>query len=660
MMMTGVGFRGQIDPSPDRRRGEDDEPRRKGADRFRLLTACIGFLPLVLSSALPAAAVADDRAGRVISRWVEAIGGARALRQIESVYTISSVEAAGLTGTLEEWTVQDGRRRTDLDLGVFKSLTVFGKKSCWNIGPNGKRTESSGDDLKAEVSSSYTSSLSHLLPGRLPGTARYVGTGEAGEVEIIEFLPAGGEVLRIRVDRATGLPLSSESPDGAHAMTVRYDDWRPVGGVLVSHRITQWTGKGTLYATTTLEVMKVNGPIDDSLFEMPGESTAGLSFAAGRSSLSIPFRLSGNHILLDVHVNGSGPVTFVLDTGAQISVIDAEWADELGLELKGQVEGMGAGEDAIQLSLAQVGSVKVQGVELTNQLFATLPLKPFYLLSGERWYGILGFNFISRFAMEIDFQSRLLHLYSPEEYTYQGDGDQIPIVMEHQHPMLIASLEWGDHDSEDYRRFEGRFLIDTGHGGQLSINRKFIESNDILSMIDETLEAPLGFGAGGETRGVLGRIPLLRLGRYEVGNPVAGFSTDLGGALGTFTFAGVIGTEILRQFTVIFDYNNSRMILEPNDEFGNPFEQDMLGALLVIDEEVSDRLRVHSVLENSPASQAGLRPGDRISGIDGRAVSAGDIQKIRETAKGAGIGIEFTVERDGKTFDVTVTTRRMI
>ena len=59
---------------------------------------------------------------------------------------------------------------------------------------------------------------------------------------------------------------------------------------------------------------------------------------------------------------------------------------------------------------------------------------------------------------------------------------------------------------------------------------------------------------------------------------------------------------ILRRFNMVIDYERKRLILEKNGAFDEPFEQDMLGALFVIDGDDGDggnrtgRIVVHSVL----------------------------------------------------------------
>src|SRR5262249_52211741 len=60
---------------------------------------------------------------------------------------------------------------------------------------------------------------------------------------------------------------------------------------------------------------------------------------------TIPFELVLRHIVLQVKVDNSRPLSFVFDTGDKVGVIDLDRARELGLKLKGQVRIGGAGSE---------------------------------------------------------------------------------------------------------------------------------------------------------------------------------------------------------------------------------------------------------------------------------------------------------------------------
>src|SRR4051812_2711515 len=74
----------------------------------------------------------------------------------------------------------------------------------------------------------------------------------------------------------------------------------------------------------------------------PSVSGSDARFSSGKSALAIPFELDDNLIYVPVSINGSKPLSFILDTGAY-TIVDLRRAQELGVQLKlnGQANGVG-------------------------------------------------------------------------------------------------------------------------------------------------------------------------------------------------------------------------------------------------------------------------------------------------------------------------------
>ena len=84
------------------------------------------------------------------------------------------------------------------------------------------------------------------------------------------------------------------------------------------------------------------------------------------------------------------------------------------------------------------------------------------------------------------------------------------------------------------------------------------------------------------------------------------------------------------------------------DAFGNEIKVGLLGVTPYVDPTIS------GVAEDSPAARAGLRPGDRIVGLDGEAVfSLTTVERAR--AERPGETLALTVERNGRRREVAVT-----
>jgi C-terminal processing protease CtpA/Prc len=123
---------------------------------------------------------------------------------------------------------------------------------------------------------------------------------------------------------------------------------------------------------------------------------------------------------------------------------------------------------------------------------------------------------------------------------------------------------------------------------------------------------------------------------------------------------GNIGGGILRRFRVIFDYPRSRMILEPNTRFGEPFDYDMSGLGLRAAGAAFDRVIVARVLDASPAVDAGVREGDELARVDGtRAIEIG-LDSLRATFRKEGEEHRLELIRAGEKLEVTLKTRRII
>ena len=63
------------------------------------------------------------------------------------------------------------------------------------------------------------------------------------------------------------------------------------------------------------------------------------------SAVTIPFELVNRHVVIQVRVNNSRPLSFVLDTGDKFAIIDLERAKELGLTLQGELRAGGPGSE---------------------------------------------------------------------------------------------------------------------------------------------------------------------------------------------------------------------------------------------------------------------------------------------------------------------------
>ena len=105
---------------------------------------------------------------------------------------------------------------------------------------------------------------------------------------------------------------------------------------------------------------------------------------ASSTSTKLKFRLVGGSqplLLLPVHVNGQGPFEFILDTGAGITLITPELADQVGIGAAGTREGQSAG-GKVSVSLAELESITV-GTARRDQLKVGILDRGEHLATGD-------------------------------------------------------------------------------------------------------------------------------------------------------------------------------------------------------------------------------------------------------------------------------------
>jgi C-terminal processing protease CtpA/Prc len=124
---------------------------------------------------------------------------------------------------------------------------------------------------------------------------------------------------------------------------------------------------------------------------------------------------------------------------------------------------------------------------------------------------------------------------------------------------------------------------------------------------------------GGPVTSDVGRVEALTVGRVEVSRPVTALAgASAGNFSGNDEWIGNIGGDILRRYTVFLDYANKRMILEPHAGTSEPFEADMSGLSLVMNDSLTSGVGRLTSFQDRRATDAGLAVGDTLVSIDGQ------------------------------------------
>jgi hypothetical protein len=235
---------------------------------------------------------------------------------------------------------------------------------------------------------------------------------------------------------------------------------------------------------------------------------------------------------------------------------------------------------------------------------------------------VLGYELFKRFPVKLDFTRSRAVLYNPATFKYAGAGAALPITFRGTVPQVGARLDG----------LEGRFDIDTGSRGSLTLSTPFTEANGLAEKYAAKLNIISGAGLGGHVHALLARARTLQLGDVTITNPITALTIDAKGPLASPELAGNLGFGILRQFDITFDYANNVIHLEKNANFGQPDTFDRAGLWI---ERGGKGFEVIDVVAGSPAADAGIKVGDVIVAVDGKAWTVSGLAAARLAMKRA-------------------------
>src|SRR5678815_566022 len=369
---------------------------------------------------------------------------------------------------------------------------------------------------------------------------------------------------------------------------------------------------------------------------------------------TIPIDVYSNHVYVKVCA-GDRPLDFILDTGAGATFLDLHTAERFGVKLGGSFTGRGAGAGTIAGAQLEGASVRLAGSSLVQPVPSALDLSRLPPREGHRMDGILGYDFIRRFVVAIDYVKQELRLYDARSFKYDGTGESIPVTFSGNHPHVDAEVRLGDGAT-----IKGRMVVDVGSSASLALTKPFVESNHLRDRVGKTIRRRSGGGVGGPVTADIGRVAALKLGRLEIERPITSLQGDSAGVMsGNAEWIGNIGGDILRRFTVFLDYANKRMILEPHAGANEPSEADMSGLMLVMNDSLS-AATVDYVVPGSAATDAGLVVGDTLVTIDGQPANGSAVREFRKRLRRDGERIVLTVRRGGAVRTVTLVLRRLV
>jgi predicted aspartyl protease len=502
----------------------------------------------IVSSGGPTVSKVSPDASPFIDAWATAVGGRPALSRITAVHGKGTYERGGVRGTIDVWETASGQRREDIVQGPIHELRVFDGTRGWLVDRNGEVRELAGFELDDQVTLAYLGSFSALLTDRRPGTVSV----DAGKLVLA---PDGSKrPATVTLDPGTHLPESYARREAERMRTVRLSDWNTVSGVKLPWSINEDNGNPNDSVVVHFKTLEAGTPPSDAFAQPMGRE---LDATLASDPVVVPIEIVfGGLIFVKVSVNDV-PMSFVFDTGAEATVLNSSRVSKLGLQGVGTFA-TGAGGGDVVVSYVPGVTTKVGGATVKNQLVAAILLDDLEKALQRPFDGILGYDFISRFVVEIDYANQQMRLFDRTKYHHTGAGKPIAVSLEDSTPYVDATVEVPQRG-----QLAGHFVVDTGCLCDVQLFTPFVDDNKLIEALPDAKQTGFSAGAGGATQEVSTTLPSVTIGDVVVKQVRADLNRDKAGATADPESAGLLGSLTFKRFVLVLDYRNKQVFLDP-------------------------------------------------------------------------------------------------
>ncbi|MFV7234713.1 aspartyl protease family protein [Flavobacterium sp. ZB4R12] len=376
----------------------------------------------------------------------------------------------------------------------------------------------------------------------------------------------------------------------------------------------------------------------------------GFQFSKKSDKVSIPFKFINNLVFIPIKVNGI-ELNFLLDSGVEETIL-------FSLEDKKEIEfsnvekitlrGLGS-EDAIEGLKSTNNILEIGALKSKNHLLYIVLDQEFNLSShvGIPVNGIIGYQFFKNNLIEINYEKKRVIVHRDIEKNrnkIEKKFEKVAITIERLKPYIINTV------AIDSVEFPVKLLIDIGNSDALWL---FENRSQLVKIPAKNFEDYLGQGFSGDIEGRRAKISKFQMSKFEFHNLIVAFpdSSSIRNVKMVPGRMGSVGGEILRRFSVVFDYTNVFFYLKKNKEYYSPFNYNKSGVEIQhhgmqwVQETVSLKTvptvtvddpfksnsntsdfkykfilkpiyEITNVRKNSPAANSGLQKGDVIISIN--------------------------------------------
>jgi hypothetical protein len=501
---------------------------------LRRAGAALAFA-LVASGFVASAARADDAptADELLERSRIATG---ADRRPDSEHEVWTVRLAGLDGTYE--TERRGADSiTNTALGPFRTARGSWHGEKWHQNENGETI----------VDRAEPSQVEKVLSETVERVREPVDAWE------LVTTYASGHVTRAYYDPHTYELVRSERVSAGHTAHTSYDDFRADA----HGRVRPWHFfGGDDRPDNDFDYRLIrddeDATIADADLAIPHDRRVLVEFPDGTDTVRLPARIVGGRIYVRVDIAGRG-LDFLLDSGAGAITIDDAVARELKLPIYGRSTQTVAG--SFPTGRVVVPSVAIGALAMHDVVMHTLPYSAPEMKT-VRVVGLLGYDFLAGTSLRIDYAGGTIDALRPGALVAPPGAGALDVRLNSGTPVARATI--GTATGDD-------FIIDTGAAFSYVIFQRFARLH--RDELESQNTARVGNGVGGSFAYRPIDTTHVTLGAWSL-DDATGVEALAPNAFGFDNEDGLIGSDILKRFTVYLDYPDGRVLLEPSVHSG--------------------------------------------------------------------------------------------
>lgn len=360
------------------------------------------------------------------------------------------------------------------------------------------------------------------------------------------------------------------------------------------------------------------------------------TLAPSQHITTIPFeQLTGGVIILNAHFeNYPDTLRFILDTGSSGISLDSSLVQFWGLQTEPSdrtIRGIGGVRG---VSFLKNRKLHFPGLTVDSLDFHVNNYDILTAVYGVPIDGIIGYSFLSRYIVKIDYDSLKIDIYTIGSMEYPRGGHLIKPIM--------GTLPVHYAEIRDATTSNARFLHDVGAGLCLMLTSEFVKDSNLIQR-KRILLTKEGEGLGGPIDMKVTVVKQLKIGPYKFKNVPTYIFDDDYNITSYPSMGGIIGNDIFRRFNSIINYSNKDIYIIPNKHFRDPFDYSYAGVELYFQD---GKILLGDVAAGSPAEAAGLKESDEVVAINNNFTR--NFNQLKAALQSASGKLKMIVRRNGE------------